>query len=83
MKTPREEAVEALRHQFFLLQEAQKEEERERSVFAQFCNEAHEHGIPDREIHELTRDWDPTGKGYSRARIQQFRCGDPRKKVAA
>jgi hypothetical protein len=66
----RETALDKICTRHLNLLAAQAVVEEERATFAKTCIEAHEAGIPDREIAELT--------GYSRARIQQFRCGDPR-----
>jgi hypothetical protein len=57
-------------------------DEAELERFASLCREVYdETGANDREIAEATsvEGFD----GYSRARIQQFRCGDPRKKALA
>lgn len=57
------------------LSQAQQDVDNLREDFAISCRRAHEAGIPDRVIADET--------GYSRARIQQFRCGDPRKAKAS
>lgn len=65
-------ALERVETSYNLLDSAQKRVSVERQYFARACKEAHEAGVPDRLIADMT--------GYSRARIQQFRCGDPRRK---
>lgn len=70
----RESAIEKLAAAHGLLAHAQDELDECYRYFAVACREAHEVEIPDRVIAEMT--------GYSRARIQQFRCGDPRKVAA-
>lgn len=81
MATQKEAALSEVEVQYRELVKAQQTLDNERADFAAACKEAHEHGISDQEIADLTKE---TGDGYSRARIQQFRCGDPRRaKVAA
>jgi hypothetical protein len=53
---------------------AQEAAKSAQDTFALACQDAYELGLNDREMAELT--------GYSRARIQQFRKGDPRKRKA-
>ena len=66
MPTPDQEAVlESIRVAVDLLDDAQVEVRLCRTNLADLCREAHDVGLPDREIAALTP--------YSRARIQQFR----------
>lgn len=72
---PKDHAIKQVETSFNLLASAQEQVEIERDYFSDACRLANNVGVPDRLIAEIT--------GYSRARIQQFRMGDPRKKVAA
>lgn len=70
----KEAARDRIRAANALLQAAQAEAKAQQDAFAEVCRDVYDNeGLNDREIAEIT--------GYSRARIQQFRCGDPRKKA--
>lgn len=73
----REEALERVRIAYGRLREAQDVVTIEQAFFAEVCKDAYRQGVNDREMSELTKE---SGDGYSRARIQQFRKGDPRKR---
>jgi hypothetical protein len=80
--TEKQNALERVRVAAVLLHQSQLATKRELEHFASLCREVYdETGANDREIAEATsiEGFD----GYSRARIQQFRCGDPRKKALA
>jgi hypothetical protein len=80
--TEKQNALERVRVAAVLLHQSQLATKRELERFASLCREVYdETGANDREIAEATsvEGFD----GYSRARIQQFRCGDPRKKALA
>jgi hypothetical protein len=80
--TEKQNALERVRVAAVLLHQSQLATKQELERFASLCREVYdETGANDREIAEATsvEGFD----GYSRARIQQFRCGDPRKKAVA
>lgn len=62
----RESAVQKVVTAHTLLASTQDQLKVDYRYFAEACRAAHEAGIPDRELSEIT--------GYSRQRIQQFRC---------
>lgn len=51
------------------LRRAKEQEKKEREYFAKICREAHEEGVSDQAVADIT------GGGYSRARIWQLRSG--------
>lgn len=60
---------EKLREAYNALCNTRKEEVDKLLYFAEVCKEAHEVGISDEKIRQLI------DEGFSRARIQQLRCG--------
>lgn len=71
--SPKHNALERVRVAYSLLEKAQQAAKEEAERFGQVCRESYEVGVNDREMSE------GIGNKLSRARIQQYRKGDPRK----
>lgn len=66
--------LERAANQADLIRSLQNQLTHEQEYFAQMCRDVYDAGANDREISEVTE--------FSRARIQQYRKGDPRKRKA-
>lgn len=72
--SPKQNALERVRVAYGLLERAQQAARDEAARFGQVCREVYEHGVNDREMSE------GIDSKLSRARIQQYRKGDPRRR---
>lgn len=78
--TEKEVALALVVNAAYQYQRALNDAEDERKGLARACQEAYDAGVNDREMSEAVA---TVGLKLSRSRIQQYRKGDPKRKVAA